>query len=161
MGRDKLNSTRNIGITVLGIMYVPVLLGSVIALRNLDTVYSTYFTISMVLAIWIAHRLEVDSNTALSRRSWNQSWFHKTFGIIWGQKASSDRHEKYFQNIRESHWHLMKIDRKITPNRPQIVPKSSRNFAVGSNFRSLNKWPAALYIYIISISMYDFVSDVH
>ena len=52
MGRDKLNSTRNMGITVLGIMYVPVLLGSVIALRNLDTVYSTYFTISMVIAIW-------------------------------------------------------------------------------------------------------------
>jgi len=52
MGRDKLNPTRNMGITILGIMYVPVLLGSVIALRNLDTVYSTYFTVSMVVAIW-------------------------------------------------------------------------------------------------------------
>ncbi|HIF28340.1 MAG TPA: phosphatidate cytidylyltransferase, partial [Candidatus Marinimicrobia bacterium] len=53
MGRDKLNPTRNMGITVLGIMYVPVLLGSVIALRNLDTVYNTYFTVIMVVAIWI------------------------------------------------------------------------------------------------------------
>ena len=68
MGRDKLNSTRNIGITVLGIMYVPVLLGSVIALRNLDTVYSTYFTVSMVLAIWIC-----DSAAYI-------------FGMKWGQK---------------------------------------------------------------------------
>ena len=50
MGRDKLNSTRNMGITVLGIMYVPVLLGSVIALLNLDTVYSTYFTFSMAVS---------------------------------------------------------------------------------------------------------------
>ena len=68
MGRDKLNSTRNISITVLGIMYVPVLLGSVIALRNLDTVYSTYFTVSMVLAIWIC-----DSAAYI-------------FGMKWGQK---------------------------------------------------------------------------
>ena len=68
MGRDKLNSTRNMGITVLGIMYVPVLLGSVIALRNLDTVYSTYFTVSMVLAIWIC-----DSAAYI-------------FGMKWGQK---------------------------------------------------------------------------
>ena len=59
MGRDKLNSTRNIGITVLGIMYVPVLLGSVIALRNLDTVCSTYFTVSMVLAIWILSLIHI------------------------------------------------------------------------------------------------------
>ena len=68
MGRDKLNSTRNMGITFLGIMYVPVLLGSVIALRNLDTVYSTYFTVSMVLAIWIC-----DSAAYI-------------FGMKWGQK---------------------------------------------------------------------------
>ena len=68
MGRDKLNSTRNIGITVLGIMYVPILLGSVIALRNLDTVYSTYFTVSIVLAIWIC-----DSAAYI-------------FGMKWGQK---------------------------------------------------------------------------
>ena len=68
MGRDKLNSTRNMGFTVLGIMYVPGLVGSVIALRNLDTVYSTYFTVSMVLAIWIC-----DSAAYI-------------FGMKWGQK---------------------------------------------------------------------------
>ena len=68
MGRDKLNPTRNMGITILGIMYVPVLLGSVIALRNLDTVYSTYFTVSMVVAIWIC-----DSVAFI-------------FGMKWGQK---------------------------------------------------------------------------
>ena len=68
MVRDKLNPTRNMGITVFGIMYVPVLLGSVIALRNLDTVFNTYFTISMVLAIWIC-----DSVAYI-------------FGMKWGQK---------------------------------------------------------------------------
>ncbi|HIM26533.1 MAG TPA: hypothetical protein EYI98_00820 [Candidatus Marinimicrobia bacterium] len=68
MGRDKLNPTRNMGITILGIMYVPVLLGSVIALRNLDTVYSTYFTVSMVVAIW-----SCDSVAFI-------------FGMKWGQK---------------------------------------------------------------------------
>ena len=68
MGRNKLNPTRNMGITILGIMYVPVLLGSVIALRNLDTVYSTYFTVSMVVAIW-----SCDSVAFI-------------FGMKWGQK---------------------------------------------------------------------------
>ena len=68
MGRDKLNPTRNMGITILGIMYVPVLLGSVIDLRNLDTVYSTYFTVSMVVAIW-----SCDSVAFI-------------FGMKWGQK---------------------------------------------------------------------------
>ena len=68
MGRDKLNPTRNMGITILGIMYVPVLLGSVIALRNLDTVYSTYFTVSMVVTIW-----SCDSVAFI-------------FGMKWGQK---------------------------------------------------------------------------
>ena len=68
MGRDIPNPTRNMGITVLGIMYVPILLGSVIALRNLDTIYSTYFTVSMVVAIWIC-----DSAAFI-------------FGMKWGQK---------------------------------------------------------------------------
>ena len=88
MGRDKLNSTRNIGITVLGIMYVPVLLGSVIALRNLDTVYSTYFTVSMVLAIWICDSaayifgMKWGQKKIFPRVSPNKSWVGSIAGLV-------------------------------------------------------------------------------
>ena len=88
MGRDKLNSTRNMGITVLGIMYVPVLLGSVIALRNLDTVYSTYFTISMVVAIWICDSaayifgMKWGKKKIFPRVSPNKSWVGSMAGLV-------------------------------------------------------------------------------
>ena len=88
MGRDKLNSTRNMGITVLGVMYVPVLLGSVIALRNLDTVYSTYFTISMVVAIWICDSaayifgMKWGQKKIFPRVSPNKSWVGSMAGLV-------------------------------------------------------------------------------
>jgi len=88
MGRDKLNSTRNMGITVLGIMYVPVLLGSVIALRNLDTVYSTYFTVSMVVAIWICDSaayifgMKWGQKKIFPRVSPNKSWVGSMAGLV-------------------------------------------------------------------------------
>ena len=88
MWRDKLNSTRNMGITVLGVMYVPVLLGSVIALRNLDTVYSTYFTISMVVAIWICDSaayifgMKWGKKKIFPRVSPNKSWVGSIAGLV-------------------------------------------------------------------------------
>jgi phosphatidate cytidylyltransferase len=88
MGRDKLNSTRNMGITVLGIMYVPVLLGSVISLRNLDTVYSTYFTVSMVVAIWICDSvayifgMKWGQKKIFPRVSPNKSWVGSMAGLV-------------------------------------------------------------------------------
>ncbi len=88
MGRDKLNSTRNMGITVFGIMYVPVLLGSVIALRNLDTVYSTYFTVSMVVAIWICDSaayifgMKWGQKKIFPRVSPNKSWVGSMAGLV-------------------------------------------------------------------------------
>jgi len=88
MGRDKLNPTRNMGITVLGIMYVPVLLGSVIALRNLDTVYSTYFTVIMVVAIWICDSvayifgMKWGQKKIFPRVSPNKSWVGSIAGLV-------------------------------------------------------------------------------
>ena len=88
MGRDKLNPTRNMGITILGIMYVPVLLGSVIALRNLDTVYSTYFTVSMVVAIWICDSIAFifgmkwGQKKIFPRVSPNKSWVGSLAGLV-------------------------------------------------------------------------------
>ena len=88
MGRDMPNPTRNMGITVLGIMYVPVLLGSLIALRNLDTVYSTYFTISMVVAIWICDSaayifgMQWGQKKIFPRVSPNKSWVGSIAGLV-------------------------------------------------------------------------------
>ena len=88
MGRDKLNPTRNMGITILGIMYVPVLLGSLIALRNLDTVYSTYFTVSMVVAIWICDSvafifgMKWGQKKIFPRVSPNKSWVGSLAGLV-------------------------------------------------------------------------------
>ena len=88
MGRNKLNPTRNMGITILGIMYVPVLLGSVIALRNLDTIYSTYFTVSMVVAIWICDSvafifgMKWGQKKIFPRVSPNKSWVGSLAGLV-------------------------------------------------------------------------------
>ena len=88
MGRDIPNPTRNMGITVLGIMYVPVLLGSVIALRNLDTIYSTYFTVSMVVAIWICDSvayifgMKWGQKKIFPRVSPNKSWVGSLAGLV-------------------------------------------------------------------------------
>ena len=88
MGRDKLNPTRNMGITVLGIMYIPVLLGSVIALRNLDTVYSTYFTVIMVVAIWTCDSvayifgMKWGQKKIFPRVSPNKSWVGSIAGLV-------------------------------------------------------------------------------
>ena len=88
MGRDKLNPTRNMGITILGIMYVPVLLGSLIALRNLDTVYSTYFTVSMVVAIWSCDSvafifgMKWGQKKIFPRVSPNKSWVGSLAGLV-------------------------------------------------------------------------------
>jgi phosphatidate cytidylyltransferase len=88
LGRDKLNPTRNIGITVLGIMYIPVLLGSIIALRNLDTVYSTYFTVSMIVAIWVCDSVAYIFGMKWGRKkifprvSPNKSWVGSIAGLV-------------------------------------------------------------------------------
>ena len=88
MGRDIPNPTRNMGITVLGIMYVPILLGSVIALRNLDTIYSTYFTVSMVVAIWICDSvayifgMKWGQKKIFPRVSPNKSWVGSIAGLV-------------------------------------------------------------------------------
>ena len=53
MSRNIKNPTKNIAITIFGILYVPLLLGTLIALRNLDTANHTYFTICMIILLLI------------------------------------------------------------------------------------------------------------
>ena len=53
MRRNIKNSTKNIAITIFGVLYIPLLLGTIIALRNLDSTHHTNFTICMILSIWM------------------------------------------------------------------------------------------------------------
>ena len=47
------NPTRNLSINIFCIFYVGGLLSTLIGLRNFDTLHSTYFTLIMILSIWI------------------------------------------------------------------------------------------------------------
>ena len=51
--RTTSNPTRNLAMNFFCIFYVGGLLSTLIGLRNLDTLHSTYFTLTMVLSIWI------------------------------------------------------------------------------------------------------------
>ena len=47
------NSSANLSHTFFGIMYVPMLLGSLIAIRQMDITYSTHFTFAIFLSVWV------------------------------------------------------------------------------------------------------------
>jgi len=51
--RNKPNPTENFNITVGGILYIPLLVGTLIGIRNFDTVHATNFTFALFLSIWI------------------------------------------------------------------------------------------------------------
>ena len=51
--RKKPNPTENFNITVGGILYVPLLLGTLIGIRNFDTAHATNFTFGLFISIWI------------------------------------------------------------------------------------------------------------
>lgn len=46
------NPTMNLSVTFMGILYIPFLLGTLIALRNWDSVHATNFTFTTFLSIW-------------------------------------------------------------------------------------------------------------
>jgi phosphatidate cytidylyltransferase len=53
MFRNKPNPTENFNITVGGILYIPLLLGTLIGIRNFDTANTTNFTFALFIGIWI------------------------------------------------------------------------------------------------------------
>jgi len=67
MSRDVPNPTKNIAITLFGIIYIPVLLGTLIALRNWDSVVGTHLTIAVFLSVWIC-----DSAAYLLGKQWGR-----------------------------------------------------------------------------------------
>jgi len=51
--RNKSHPNQNLGTTFLGILYIPLLLGSMIALREQDTMQGTQLTFALILSIWV------------------------------------------------------------------------------------------------------------
>ncbi|NHZ84256.1 MAG: phosphatidate cytidylyltransferase [Planctomycetia bacterium] len=51
--RKKPNPTENYNITVGGILYIPLLVGALIGIRNFDTINETHFTFALFISIWI------------------------------------------------------------------------------------------------------------
>jgi len=47
------NPTRNLSINIFCVLYIGGLLSTLIGIRNFDTIHSTYFTLTMILSIWI------------------------------------------------------------------------------------------------------------
>jgi len=69
----KPNPFENISVTISGVVYVAVLLGTMIAVRNWDELNGTRFTMSMIFSVWIC-----DSASYV-------------FGILWGKKKLIER----------------------------------------------------------------------
>ncbi len=51
--RNKPNPTENFNITIGGILYIPLLVGALIGIRNFDSVNETHFTFALFISIWI------------------------------------------------------------------------------------------------------------
>jgi len=50
---NKENPASNLALTLLGIVYIPMLLGSLIAIRQMDVAYSTHFTFAIFISVWL------------------------------------------------------------------------------------------------------------
>ena len=87
MRRNIKNSTKNIAITIFGVLYIPLLLGTIIALRNLDSTHHTNFTICMILSISMCDSaayvfgLKWGTKKILPRVSPNKSWVGSIAGL--------------------------------------------------------------------------------
>lgn len=51
--RKKPNPTENFNITVGGVLYIPLLVGTLIGIRNFDGANATHFTFALFISIWI------------------------------------------------------------------------------------------------------------
>lgn len=67
MLRGRPEPTRNIAVTLYGIIYIPVLLGTLIALRNWDSEIGTHLTFTIFVSVWVC-----DSAAYLFGRAWGK-----------------------------------------------------------------------------------------
>ncbi len=73
MLRNVPDPTKNIAVTLYGVIYIPVLLGTLIALRNWDSTVGTHLTFGVFLSVWVC------DSAAYS------------FGKLWGKKKMLER----------------------------------------------------------------------
>ena len=82
------NPTRNLSVNFFCIFYVGCLLSTLIGLRNFDTLHSTYFTLVMILSIWICDSAAFyfgskwGKNKILPHISPQKSWVGCIAGLI-------------------------------------------------------------------------------
>ncbi|NIA18487.1 MAG: phosphatidate cytidylyltransferase [Simkaniaceae bacterium] len=50
--RNKTHPNQNLGTTFLGVLYIPLLLGTIIALREFDSIHTTRLTFALFISIW-------------------------------------------------------------------------------------------------------------
>ncbi|MFQ6613463.1 MAG: phosphatidate cytidylyltransferase [Fidelibacterota bacterium] len=80
--------TRNLAITILGVVYIPGLLGSFIGLRQWDTLHSAHLTMGVFVSVWVCDSFaylfgkQWGKKKILPRVSPNKSWTGTLSGIV-------------------------------------------------------------------------------
>tara|TARA_B100002051_G_C16716105_1_gene629538 strand:+ start:834 stop:1649 length:816 start_codon:yes stop_codon:yes gene_type:complete len=86
--RESEHPTLNISSTLLGILYVPLLLGTSIGIRQFDHNLNTNITFAFVISIWACDSAAFISGTLWGRKkifprvSPNKSWLGSIFGLL-------------------------------------------------------------------------------
>ena len=85
---DKENSGQNISVTMAGILFVPILLGTAIDIRQFDSLMGTQLTLALVLSVWACDSAAFIFGTKFGdtkifpRVSPNKSWVGSISGLI-------------------------------------------------------------------------------
>jgi phosphatidate cytidylyltransferase len=85
---DKENSGQNISVTMAGILFVPILLGTAIDIRQFDSLMGTQLTLALVLSVWACDSAAFIFGTKFGdikifpRVSPNKSWAGSIAGLI-------------------------------------------------------------------------------
>ena len=84
------NPTINISTTFIAILYIGVLFGSMIALRQFDTFYGTGFTMCMLISVWICDSFAYSFGKAFGKKKLIERLSPKKtlFGFIAGNVGS-------------------------------------------------------------------------
>ncbi len=82
------NPASNLSYTLFGIFYIPMLLGSLIAIRQMDVTYSTHFTFAIFLSVWLCDSaafgfgIKWGKKKILPRISPKKSWIGSIAGFV-------------------------------------------------------------------------------
>ena len=85
---DKENSGQNISATMAGILFVPILLGTAIDIRQFDSLMGTQLTLALVLSVWACDSAAFIFGTKFGDRkifprvSPNKSWVGSIAGLV-------------------------------------------------------------------------------